>query len=130
KLDKNKRQFISSQDLSSPVGWAMVVGTYYHPAGLVRQTHLDMGWKLKLLPGEILPEDGPRLDGIEDPALGPLGGKPYFLHPQELRDTLARKGTAGDPMSLKSYIEQICCHPTMGEPDRLERKYLLWYEED
>lgn len=130
KLDKNEAQFISSQDLSSPVRWAMVVGTYYHPAGLVRKTHLSMGWKLKLLPGEILPESGIVRGEVTDPELGPMGGEPSFFHPDELRDMLRDKGGKTSPRAVKSYVEQICCDPTMGEPDRLDRKDLLWFEED
>jgi hypothetical protein len=130
KLDKNERQFISSQDLSSPTRWAMVVGTYYHPAGLVRRTHLEMGWKLKLLPGEILPETGIVEGEVEDPTLGPLGGRPYFFHPQELRDVLRDKGGKSNPKARKSYVEQIICDPTLGEPNKLDRNHLIYYDED
>lgn len=130
KLDKNEAQFVSSQDLSSPVRWAMVVGTYYHPAGLVRKTHLEMGWKLKLIPGEILPESGPVLGEVVDSELGPFGGKPYYFHPQELRDVLQGKGGKANAKARKSYIEQIICDPTQGEPNRLDRNHLVYYDDD
>jgi hypothetical protein len=130
KLDKNERQFISSQDLSSPTRWAIVVGTYYHPAGLMRKTHLEMGWKLKLLPAEILPESGPVESEVSDPALGPFGGRPYYFHPQELRDVMRDKGGKGNPKARKSYVEQMICDPTLGEPNRLDRNHLIWYDED
>lgn len=129
-LDKNEVQFISSQDLSSPVRWAMVVGTYYHPAGLVRKTHLEMGWKLKLIPGEIPPASG-LVDGeVKDASLGPFGGEPYYFHPDELRDVLRFKGGKANPKARKSYVEQIICDPTMGEPNRLDRNHLIYYDED
>lgn len=130
KIDKNEAQFISSQDLASPVRWAMVVGTYYHPAGLVRRSHLEMGWKLKLIPGEIL-QDGKPADGeVTDPTLGPLGGTPYYFHPQELRDVLRDKGGRFNPKAVKSYTEQIVCDPTSGQPNRLDRDHLIFYDED
>lgn len=127
-MEKVEAQFTSSQNITSPMRWAMVVGTYYHPNGKMRKLHVEDGWKLKLLPGEILPKDGEMKR--DDPGAGPMGGTPYYFHADELAQMLRDMGGKGKPKAVREYTMQIACDPVAGEPNRLPREAVLFYDED
>lgn len=127
-MEKLEAQFTSSQNITSPVRWAMVVGTYYHPNGKMRKLHVEDGWTLKLLPGELLPKDGEAKR--TDEGAGPMGGTPYYFHPTELADMLRVMGGRTRPKAVREYTMQIACDPVAGEPNRLARERVMFYDED
>ena len=124
-MRKVEEQFVASQNLTSPVRYAMVSGTIYHPQGTVRSLYLKKGWKSKIIPGELVHEKP-----AEGEKPGPLGGRAHFFHVEELWDQIRQMGGANDPSAKSEYAAQIACEPVFGQPARLNPDLLLWYDDD
>lgn len=130
-MQQAEERYVSSQDLRSNIGKQRVLGTYYHPGGLLRKIDREFGRRLVLFPGEDVSEEG-KLWGKEHPEeAGPLGGRPAngFTRDQ-LFGIWNDKGADRRILGRISYGRQIACDPLSGESTRLNTKLVRYYEDD